>query len=84
MESNIQEAIRAKETAEKLFAAKDFAGAKRSAIKAQAFCPQLEGIAHMVATFEIYAASESKINGEIDLYSVLGLDPSAEKSILKK
>lgn len=84
MESNIEEALRAKEYAEKLFAVKDFIGAKRYALKAQAFCPQLEGIAHMVATFEIYAASEAKINGETDLYSVLGLDPSADKSVLKK
>ncbi|XP_071715509.1 uncharacterized protein [Rutidosis leptorrhynchoides] len=84
MELNIQEAIKAKEIAEKLFAAKDYAGAKRSAIKAQALCPQLEGIAHMVATFEIYAAAESKINGEIDLYSILGLDPSAKRYVLKR
>nr|XP_043624642.1 uncharacterized protein LOC122596176 [Erigeron canadensis] len=84
MESSIQEARRAKESAEKLFAVKDFAGAKRSALTAQAFCPQLEGIAHMVATFEIYAASEFKINGEVDLYSVIGLDPSVERSVLKK
>ncbi|KAI3815106.1 hypothetical protein L1987_14762 [Smallanthus sonchifolius] len=27
---------------------------------------------------------ESKINGEVDLYSVLGSDPSAERSVLKK
>ncbi|KAI3716150.1 hypothetical protein L6452_23276 [Arctium lappa] len=84
MGSNVVEALRAKENAEKLFAGKDFAGAKRFALKAQAFCPELEGIAHMVATFEIFVASETKINGEIDLYSVFGLDPSSEKSVLKK
>ncbi|KVI10609.1 uncharacterized protein LOC112508138 [Cynara cardunculus var. scolymus] len=84
MESNIEEALRAKESAEKLFAIKDFTGAKQYALKAQAVCPQLEGISQMVATFEIYAATETKINGEIDLYSVLGLGPSADKSVLKK
>ncbi|KAF5778370.1 putative DnaJ domain, Chaperone J-domain superfamily [Helianthus annuus] len=84
MESNIEEAIRAKEHAEKLFAVKDFVGARRYASKAQAFCPQLEDIAQMVATYEIYAATESKINGEIDLYLVLGSDPSASRSVLKK
>ncbi|KAL7600593.1 hypothetical protein Lser_V15G24907 [Lactuca serriola] len=84
MEQIVEEARRAKENAEKLFAMKDFAGAKWSALKAQAFCPQLEGIAQMVATFEIHAASNTKINGEIDLYSVLGLNPSADKSTLKK
>ncbi|KAI7744206.1 hypothetical protein M8C21_005484, partial [Ambrosia artemisiifolia] len=84
MEPKVEEALRAKEYAEKLFAVKDFVGARRYAIKAQAFCPQLEGIAQMVAVYEIYAASESKINGEVDLYSVLGSDPAAGRSVLKK
>lgn len=84
MESSIEEALRAKENAEKLFAVKDFAGARSYALKAQTLCPQLEGISHMVATFGIYAASELKVNGEIDFYSVLGLDPAADKSVLKK
>lgn len=84
MEQNVEEAYRAKQNAEKLFAMKDFAGAKWSALKAQAFCPQLEGIAQMVATFEIHAASSTKINGEIDLYSILGINPTADKSTLKK
>ncbi|KAK1413958.1 hypothetical protein QVD17_29695 [Tagetes erecta] len=48
------------------------------------FLPQLDGIAQMVATCEVYAASGSKINGEIDLYAVLGLDPSVARSVLKK
>ncbi|PWA54643.1 DnaJ domain-containing protein [Artemisia annua] len=84
MELNIEEAFRAKEHAEKLFMVNDYMGAKQYAIKAQALCPQLEGVSQMVATFEIYAAAQTKINGEIDLYSVLGLGPSAEKSVLKK
>ncbi|GKD79294.1 hypothetical protein Tco_1341915 [Tanacetum coccineum] len=56
-------------------------GAKQYAIKAQALCSQLEGVSHMVATFDIYAAAQTKINGEIDLYPVLGLGPFAEKSL---
>ncbi|CAI9294887.1 unnamed protein product [Lactuca saligna] len=84
MGSNIEEALIAKENAEKLFTVKDFTGAKHYALKAQAICPQLEGISQMVATFEIYAATVTKINGEIDLYSVLGLHPSSDKSSLKK
>ncbi|XP_076915175.1 uncharacterized protein LOC143574446 [Bidens hawaiensis] len=83
MDPNIEEAIRAKENAEKLFLVKDFAGAKQFALRAQALCPQLEGISQMVATFEIYAATVN-MNREVDFYSVLGLDPSADKSILKK
>ncbi|KVI02062.1 uncharacterized protein LOC112501209 [Cynara cardunculus var. scolymus] len=82
MDPTIEEALRAKENAEKLFAVKDFAGAKQYALRAQSLCPQLEGIAHMVATFEIYAATN--MNREFDFYALLGLDPSADKSLLKK
>ncbi|MFS7929511.1 putative DnaJ domain, Chaperone J-domain superfamily [Helianthus anomalus] len=81
MDPTIEEALRAKENAENLFLGKDFPGAKQCALRAQTLCPQLEGISQMVATFEIYAAT---MNQEIDFYSVLGLDPSADKSLLKK
>ncbi|KAK9074099.1 hypothetical protein SSX86_006696 [Deinandra increscens subsp. villosa] len=84
MDPTIEEALRAKENAEKLFLVKDFPGAKQYALRAQTLCPQLEGISQMVATFEIYAATETNMNQEIDFYSVLGLDPSADKSILKR
>ncbi|KAL8195410.1 hypothetical protein R6Q57_025813 [Mikania cordata] len=84
MDPTIEEALRAKENAEKLFLVKDFVGAKQFALRAQTLCPQLEGISQMVATFEIYATTTTNVNREVDFYSVLGLDPSADKSILKK
>nr|XP_043628549.1 uncharacterized protein LOC122599983 [Erigeron canadensis] len=84
MDPNIEEALRAKENAEKLFAVRDFGGARQYALRAQSLCPQLEGISQMVATFEIYAATEASMNREVDFYSILGLDPSAEKSVLKR
>ncbi|KAA8524848.1 hypothetical protein F0562_011271 [Nyssa sinensis] len=84
MEPKKEEALRAKENAEKLFAQKDFVGAKKFASKAQTLYPELEGISHMVATFDVYIASEVKVNGEIDFYSILGLEPSVDKAKLKK
>ncbi|KAL8506927.1 hypothetical protein ACS0TY_017715 [Phlomoides rotata] len=84
MGSNIDEALRAKSMAEKQFIDKDYVGAKKSALKAQTLCPELEGISQMVATFGVYIASEAKINEEHDFYSILGLDPSVDKSKLKK
>ncbi|KAK9284602.1 hypothetical protein L1049_023778 [Liquidambar formosana] len=84
MEVNKEEAIRAKETAEKRFTEKDFVGAKHCALKAQALYPGLEGISQMVATFDVYIASEVKVNGETDYYSILGLNPSADKNKVKK
>ncbi|XP_048232931.1 uncharacterized protein LOC8264015 [Ricinus communis] len=84
MEANIEEALRAKEIAEKRFGEKDFFGAKNYALKAKTLFPGLEGISQMVATFDVYIASEVKCNGEIDYYSVLGLKPSADRDTVKK
>ncbi|KAL3646140.1 hypothetical protein CASFOL_011320 [Castilleja foliolosa] len=84
MGSNIEEAIRSKAIAEKQFIEKNFAGARNSALKAQMLCPELEGLSQMVATFGVFIASEAKINGEPDFYSILGLNPSAERSKLKR
>ncbi|KAF5782349.1 putative DnaJ domain, Chaperone J-domain superfamily [Helianthus annuus] len=84
MDCNVEEAIRAKQNAEKLFAVKDFVGAKQYAFKAQSICPQLEGVSQMVATFEIFAAAQKKDKGEINMYFVFGLTPSGDRSALKK
>ncbi|XP_057796692.1 uncharacterized protein LOC131012718 [Salvia miltiorrhiza] len=84
MESYTEEALRAKAIAEKQFLARDFVGARSYAAKAQKLCPELEGISQMVATFGVYIASEAKANGELDFYSILGLDPSADRSKVKK
>ncbi|KAL8150969.1 hypothetical protein V2J09_020777 [Rumex salicifolius] len=84
MESNKEEALKAKEYAVKLFAVKDYAGAKTFALKAMTLFPDLDDISQMVATFDIYVASETRVNGEIDFYSVLGLKPSADRSMVKK
>ncbi|KAG6719289.1 hypothetical protein I3843_04G185300 [Carya illinoinensis] len=84
MEANIDEALKAKDIAEKRFAEKDFAGAKNYALKAKTLCPGLEGISQMLTTFEVYIASEAKCNGELDYYSILGLKPFADKNAVKK
>jgi curved DNA-binding protein CbpA len=84
MECNKDEAARAKEIAEKKFAANDLQGAKKFALKAQALFPGLEGIAHMVATMDIYLASKVKFDGEKDWYSILSVAITADDETLKK
>lgn len=84
MEANKEEAFKAIEVAEKRFAQRDFAGARNYAVKARTLCPDLEGISQMVATFEVYVASEVIHNGELDYYSILGLKPSADKEAVKR
>ncbi|KAM7272045.1 hypothetical protein ACFE04_031259 [Oxalis oulophora] len=84
MENDVQEALKAKVNAEKRFAKRDFLGAKNYALQAKTLCPGLEGVSQMVATFEVYIASETTYNGEIDYFSVLGLKPCADKDAVKK
>ncbi|KAF9619345.1 hypothetical protein IFM89_006532 [Coptis chinensis] len=84
MECNRDEATRAKEIAEKKFASKDIAGAKKLALKAQNLYPGLEGLPHMLATFDVYLSAENKIIGELDWYGILGVNPVADDDSIRK
>ncbi|KHN27870.1 DnaJ like subfamily B member 14 [Glycine soja] len=84
MECNKDEATRAKEIAERKFAAKDTLGAKKFALKALNLFPDLEGISQMVATLDVYIAAENKTNGEADWYGVLGVDPLADEDTVRR
>ncbi|KAD6796473.1 hypothetical protein R6Q59_019747 [Mikania micrantha] len=84
MECNKEEAIRAKTIAEKKFADKDFTGAKKFTLKSQNLYPGLDGISQMLITFNVYIASETKINGESDWYGVLDVKPSDDDETIRK
>ncbi|KAI5432669.1 uncharacterized protein LOC127117519 [Lathyrus oleraceus] len=84
MEENKEEALKAIEIAEKRFSQRDFEGAKNYALKAKTLCPELDGVSQMVATFEVYFASEFRHNGKLDYYSVLGLKPTADEAAVKR
>ncbi|KAE9592639.1 putative DnaJ domain-containing protein [Lupinus albus] len=84
MECNKDEAIRAKEIAERKFIAKDTLGAKKFALKAQNLFPALEGIPQMLATLDVHISSENKINGETDWYGILGANPLADEDTVRK
>ncbi|KAI4382532.1 hypothetical protein MLD38_008485 [Melastoma candidum] len=84
MECNKDEATRAREIAEKKFLAKDMAGAKKFALKAQSLYPGLEGISQMIATLDVYISAENKIFGESDWYGILGVGASADDETVRK
>ncbi|ESQ33220.1 hypothetical protein EUTSA_v10003738mg [Eutrema salsugineum] len=84
MEAYREEALRAKQIAERRFAEKDFTGARSYALRARSLFPDLEGLSQMLTTYEVYIASHGKRSGEIDYYAVLGLKPSAGKREVKK
>ncbi|KAK2975579.1 hypothetical protein RJ640_014066 [Escallonia rubra] len=84
MDCNKDEAVRAKEIAEKKLTEKDISGAKKFALKAHNLFPGLEGLSQFMATLDVYVFAEKMINGEIDWYGVLGVDPFADDETIKK
>ena len=55
MECNKEEALRAKELAEKKMQNKDFIGARKFALKAQQLYPELENITQMLIVCDVHA-----------------------------
>ncbi|KAJ6760268.1 hypothetical protein OIU79_025181 [Salix purpurea] len=85
MECNKDEAVRAKEIAEKKFMGRDYVGAKKFGLKAQSLYPELEGLSQMLIAFDVYISAENRISsGEVDWYSVLGVNPWADDETVKK
>ncbi|CAI9113116.1 OLC1v1013658C1 [Oldenlandia corymbosa var. corymbosa] len=84
MDCNKDEAVRAKELAEKMLAEKDLSGARRLASRARDLFPGLEGLSQFQEVLDVFAAAESKVYGEIDWYKVLGVDPFADEETIRK
>ncbi|KAL1828665.1 hypothetical protein ACET3Z_007077 [Daucus carota] len=84
MECNRDEAIRARDIADRKFLANDINGAKKFALKAQSLYPQLDGISQFLATLDVYVCSENKINGQIDWYGMLGVNPLDNEDTIRK
>lgn len=84
MECNKDEAARAKEIAERKLIEKNFAGAKKFAMKAHNLYPCMDGISQLLATIDVYVFSEKKVNGEADWYGVLGVNPRDSEDAVRK
>ncbi|PIN02428.1 hypothetical protein CDL12_25061 [Handroanthus impetiginosus] len=84
MECNRDEALRAKAIAEGKIEKRDFAGAKKFALKAQNLFPGLDGVSQLLTTLDVYVSAENKISGEIDWYGVLGVNPSADDETMRR
>ncbi|KAE8663374.1 Major facilitator protein [Hibiscus syriacus] len=84
MDCNKDEAIRAKELAEKKLAEMDAVGAKRFSLKAQNLYPELDGLPQLLATLDVYISEDKKINGEVDWYRVLAVQPFADEDTIRK
>ena len=84
MDCNKDEAVRAKEIAERKFTERNYAAAKKFALKAQNLYPGLEGLSQMLTTLDVYISADNKISGEPDCYGILGANPLDDDETIKK
>ncbi|XP_072954171.1 uncharacterized protein [Typha angustifolia] len=84
MECNKEEAIRAKDIAERKMQNKDFVAAQKIALKAQQLFPDLDNISHMLTVCEVHCAAGLKVNGETDWYGILQVEATADDSLIRK
>jgi len=84
MECKKDGALRAKELAEKMLLQKDFGGARMLAMKALELYPNLDGLPRFLATIEVYISADKKVNGEVDWYRILGVQPLADEETIRR
>ncbi|CAJ1962269.1 unnamed protein product [Sphenostylis stenocarpa] len=85
MECNKEEAVRAKEIAEKKMQNKDFNGARKFALKAQQLYPDLENINQMLIVCDVHFSAEQKLFGnEMNWYKILQIELTANDTTIKK
>lgn len=85
MDCNKDEAVRAKEVAEKKMLKNDFEGAKRIAVKAEQLYPQLENISQLLAVCNVHCSAQSnRIGSERDWYGILQIDRLSDEATIKK
>lgn len=84
MECNKEEAVRARDLAERKLNEKDYTGAHKVALKARKLYPDLENLNQIVTVCEVHCAASTKVNGETDWYGILQVGTSADDLMIKK
>uniref|UniRef100_A0A803R2D3 J domain-containing protein n=1 Tax=Cannabis sativa TaxID=3483 RepID=A0A803R2D3_CANSA len=84
MDCNKDEAVRAKDIAERKFNEKNYASAKKFALKAQNLYPGLDGLSQMLTTLDVYISADNKIGGEPNWYGILGANSWDDDETIKK
>ncbi|KAL6519188.1 hypothetical protein OROGR_018508 [Orobanche gracilis] len=85
MECNKDEAVRAREIAEKKMGNNDFEGARKIALKAQNLYPELENISQLLSICDVHCAAQTRIfAAEKDWYGILRVAKFADESTVRK
>ncbi|KAK9021236.1 hypothetical protein V6N11_011235 [Hibiscus sabdariffa] len=62
----------------------DAVGAKRFALNAEILYPNLNGLPQFLAALDVYISADEKINGGVDWYRLLGVQPYADEDTIRK
>jgi hypothetical protein len=84
MELNREEAIRARKIALKKLEKRDFFGAQRVALQVQRLYPELENLCQLLTVCKVYCAAEKRMNRQLDWYSILQVEVTANESVIRK
>ncbi|KAE9604265.1 putative DnaJ domain-containing protein [Lupinus albus] len=84
MECNKDDALKAKELAEEKLLKKDYGGARIFAMRARDLDPNLAGLRELLAAIEVNFSAERRINGQVDWYGVLGVQPLADDATIRR
>ena len=84
MECNREDALRAREIAVRKLGNNDFIGAHKIALKAQMLFPKLENISQVLNVCNVHCAAEARVNGEMDWYAILQVEPTADHADIRK
>ncbi|GAA0161725.1 hypothetical protein LIER_17976 [Lithospermum erythrorhizon] len=86
MECNRDEAIKAKNLAERSMVNKDFMSARRFALKAQQLYPNLEDITKIILVCDVLCSGNKMVRGkeEKDWYAILKIEPTADEATIRK
>lgn len=85
MECNKDEAIRAKDIAEKKMENNDFEGAQKMAKRAKSIYPELQNIMQLITTCDVHCSSKKRVLGsDKDWYAILQVDRLADQLTIKK
>ncbi|XP_019163100.1 PREDICTED: uncharacterized protein LOC109159456 [Ipomoea nil] len=84
MECNKDEALKAKELAEKKMQNNDFEVAQKIAAKAQRLYPDLENINQLLAVCNVHCSAKNMVGLDKDWYGILQVDRSADEVTIKK
>ncbi|XP_010446007.1 PREDICTED: uncharacterized protein LOC104728767 [Camelina sativa] len=79
-----EEARRAKAIAVEMYRAGDLCGAKEFAVRAHRLNPSLCGLLRLNAVLDVHMGLAKQINGEIDWYAVLSVDPTADLETIQQ